>query len=628
MSERDKYTEWANRKKQEEREKEEKDSFGSSVGVEKTENGKDENISVEAADKGDNLSESGTEGKSEDEGYGGESSFGGNGDISDNGGDEPYSSEDGQEQLKPGEFSERETGTEMFSENMFNGKGNFTGSDDDDGEEEEKIIDPDDDDDYGGDGGTDQVPSDLFGRPATDREDEDDEVGEKKGGDDERGRKNEKVSFAELRNGRKIPRLKKSLVLAICLGGVMGFLVLVNVIAANHKKKQTGFSEGGSSRVERGKVDLSELSRKNDEDARKRVAGERRGEIENDYEYGGIPSYDESRPWDRNGANNNSSSRQYQSQAAVDPDVENERIQRELRAASAPLRKDGGYGESYGNGNAQNQGNAQTSNNPYAMLGTGGISQENRMAQYTELIRAAQGGTGGGTGDKSFNNGSYSPKNTESGNYEYFEDNVIFPGTIIHAVLVSRIDTDYPGPIHARVTENVYDSKTGRNLLIPQGTILQGNYSSASIGIAKVQIAWESMVVNFNGTAYQVSLGGMAGVDKRGRSGIAGTLDDHYFEWLKAAGIISMFTMLNSEIAYQTRNNKSQQVKELIDVNQSLVNQLGDRLMSRALDIQPTVRVANGKAVSVAVNKALVLRPFKAFEAERKYVRRGVGGGR
>jgi type IV secretion system protein VirB10 len=198
---------------------------------------------------------------------------------------------------------------------------------------------------------------------------------------------------------------------------------------------------------------------------------------------------------------------------------------------------------------------------------------------------------------------------------------VIVPGTIIHAVLVSGIDTDYPGPIHARVTENIYDSKTGKNLLIPQGSILQGNYSSSSIGVAKVQIAWESMVVNFDGVAYQVSLGGMAGVDKRGRAGVNGWLDDHYFEWLKAAGIVTLFTMLNSEIAYQTQAQKNSQLRELMDINQGIVNQLGQRVMDRALNIQPSVKVPNGKAVSVSVNTPLSLRPFKAFKAEQKWIR-------
>jgi type IV secretion system protein VirB10 len=130
------------------------------------------------------------------------------------------------------------------------------------------------------------------------------------------------------------------------------------------------------------------------------------------------------------------------------------------------------------------------------------------------------------------------------------------------------------------------------------------------------------MVVNYDGVAYQTALGGMAGVDKRGRAGIAGTLDDHYFEWLKAAGVISLFTMLNSEIAYQTQGQTSAQMRELMDINQGVVNRIGDRLIERALDIQPTVRVRNGTAVSVSVNTVVNLRPFPAIRAEEKWIRK------
>jgi type IV secretion system protein VirB10 len=218
--------------------------------------------------------------------------------------------------------------------------------------------------------------------------------------------------------------------------------------------------------------------------------------------------------------------------------------------------------------------------------------------------------------------GRYNPENPPRGSASnYLNDDCLFPGTIIHAILVSRIDTDYPGPIHARVTENVYDSMTGKNLLIPQGTILQGNYSSSSIGVSKVQIAWESMVISYGGVAYQTMLGGMAGVDKRGRAGIAGTLDDHYFEWLKAAGIITFFSILNSEVMHQTQG-ASPQVREMMDINQGIVNRISDRLIERALDIQPTVRVANGAPVSVSVNTIVNLKPFPAVKAEEKWVRK------
>jgi len=58
-----------------------------------------------------------------------------------------------------------------------------------------------------------------------------------------------------------------------------------------------------------------------------------------------------------------------------------------------------------------------------------------------------------------------------------------------------------------------------------------------------------------------------------------------------------------------------------MDVNQGIVNQLGNRIMDRALNIQPSVKVPNGKAVSVSVNVPLSLRPFKAFKAEQKWIR-------
>jgi type IV secretory pathway VirB10-like protein len=114
----------------------------------------------------------------------------------------------------------------------------------------------------------------------------------------------------------------------------------------------------------------------------------------------------------------------------------------------------------------------------------------------------------------------------------------------------------------------------------------------------------------------------MAGVDKRGRAGISGTLDDHYFEWLKAAGIISLFSIFNSELMYQTQGITSPQIRELMDINQGIVNKVGDMLMERALNIQPTVRVSNGTPVSVSVNTIVYLRPFPAAKAEERWVRK------
>jgi type IV secretory pathway VirB10-like protein len=63
-------------------------------------------------------------------------------------------------------------------------------------------------------------------------------------------------------------------------------------------------------------------------------------------------------------------------------------------------------------------------------------------------------------------------------------------------------------------------------------------------------------------------------------------------------------------------------MRELIDINQGVVNRIGDRLIERALDIQPTVRVKNGTAVSVSVNTVINLRPFPEIKAEEKWTRK------
>lgn len=56
--------------------------------------------------------------------------------------------------------------------------------------------------------------------------------------------------------------------------------------------------------------------------------------------------------------------------------------------------------------------------------------------------------------------------------------NIVQAGSIIPAALITGVRSDLPGQITAQVTQNVYDSPTGRILLIPQGARLIGEYDS------------------------------------------------------------------------------------------------------------------------------------------------------
>jgi type F conjugative transfer system protein TrbI len=71
----------------------------------------------------------------------------------------------------------------------------------------------------------------------------------------------------------------------------------------------------------------------------------------------------------------------------------------------------------------------------------------------------------------------------------------ITAGNVIPALLVSGIDSDLPGPIVAQVRESVFDTATGRYMLIPQGSKLLGSYQNASAyGQQRVQIAWQRLI--------------------------------------------------------------------------------------------------------------------------------------
>jgi type IV secretion system protein VirB10 len=483
------------------------------------------------------------------------------------------------------------------------------------------------------DGMVEQVSSDLFGlfeageandtnvTNTTNEIDITDEKQDEKDNDPDNDEDIEerikKTSFVKLRDGKKVPRLKKNMVLAMIVGGIFAFLFVINIFLQKSDEKKQYFEEYGNYVSTGNDFQIDDIMRKSrftdDDDIESIESAE--------FYLRTPPSYE---PVIANKAIPSSTGPVQQGYNPAGTNYSDS----EQMAIKAQIGKEGGYG--FAPIPASYSYQDQTDYFNYRMEGQIPSRDEYTRQRIDELAKLTQiNGNDGQINADRVNNGQYSEAgkysqvNTQAGSgLVYFDDNCLFPGTIIHAILVSRIDTDYPGPIHARVTENVYDSMTGKKLLIPQGSILQGSYSSSSVGVSKVQIAWESMVVNYAGIAYQVSLGGMAGVDKRGRSGISGMLDDHYFEWLKAAGIVTLFTMLNSEIAYQTAGQTNQQLRELMDINQGIVGSIGNRLMERAMNIQPTVRVANGTSVSVSVNTPLTLRAFPAIQAEEKYIRR------
>jgi len=203
-------------------------------------------------------------------------------------------------------------------------------------------------------------------------------------------------------------------------------------------------------------------------------------------------------------------------------------------------------------------------------------------------------------------------------NGQYIGANAVWIGTIIPGILETAINTDLPGNVLARVTQNIYDSKSGRNLLIPQGTILIARYnSSISYAQKRIQIVWDTMI---RPDGFQIDLEGAGGVDRSGMSGQPAKFHENWFEYLKAAGIITLFSYANAKMTETAAKYTSEEsASNLAASNADFVGELGGRLASRATNIQPTLTVENGTLINIMLNKNLYLPPVAGYPASQKY---------
>jgi type IV secretion system protein VirB10 len=184
-------------------------------------------------------------------------------------------------------------------------------------------------------------------------------------------------------------------------------------------------------------------------------------------------------------------------------------------------------------------------------------------------------------------------------------------GTIIPAALITGIRSDLPGQITAQVTENVYDSQSGRFLLVPQGTRLIGIYDSqVSFGQSRVLLVWTRLIMP-NGRS--IVLERQPGTDTAGYAGLEDEVDNHWGALFKAA-LLSTLLGVGSELGAgsdsSTGNNGGLIQALRLGASDSL-NQTGQKIVQRNLNIQPTLTIRPGFPVRVIVNRDLLLEPYK-----------------
>ncbi len=183
--------------------------------------------------------------------------------------------------------------------------------------------------------------------------------------------------------------------------------------------------------------------------------------------------------------------------------------------------------------------------------------------------------------------------------------NVLQAGAVISAALITGIRSDLPGQITAQVTENVYDSPTGKILLVPQGTRVIGQYDSGvGFGQRRVLLVWNRMIFP-NGRS--IVLERQPGADAEGYAGLEDGVDYHWGELFKAA---ALSTLLSVGAESGSSSGESDIVRALRNGASNSISQTGQQIVQRQLNIAPTLTIRPGFSVRVMVTRDLVLEPY------------------
>lgn len=179
-------------------------------------------------------------------------------------------------------------------------------------------------------------------------------------------------------------------------------------------------------------------------------------------------------------------------------------------------------------------------------------------------------------------------------------------GSVISAALITGLRSDLPGLVTAQVTAQVFDSPTGRILLIPQGSRLVGSYDSVvAFGQKRALVVWQRIILP-DGSSVRID--NVPATDTAGYAGLSDKVDVHTWQLLK--GVV-LSTLLGAGTDLSFGNGESDLVRAIRESAQQSGSRAGSQIVTKNLNVQPTIQVRPGWPLRVVVHKDIVLRPWR-----------------
>ncbi|WP_299656955.1 TrbI/VirB10 family protein [uncultured Tateyamaria sp.] len=181
---------------------------------------------------------------------------------------------------------------------------------------------------------------------------------------------------------------------------------------------------------------------------------------------------------------------------------------------------------------------------------------------------------------------------------------ILQAGTVIPAALITGLHSDLPGQISAQVTSNVFDSPSGRYLLIPQGARLLGEYDSRiASGQSRLLLVWTRLILP---DGRSIVLERAPGTDGTGASGLQDRVNYHWGRVFLAAGLATILN-LGLESGAETEDDVARAIREAA---QDTIGRTGDEIVRQQLAVPPTLTIRPGFPVRVMVTRDLILEPL------------------
>ncbi len=182
----------------------------------------------------------------------------------------------------------------------------------------------------------------------------------------------------------------------------------------------------------------------------------------------------------------------------------------------------------------------------------------------------------------------------------------LMAGSVIAASLITGLNSDLPGLVVAQITENIFDTVSGKTLLIPQGSRLIGSYDSVvAFGQSRALLVWHRIVMP-DGSS--IVIDNLPATDAAGYAGVADEGD--YHTWALVKGV-ALATLLGVGTELGFGSEESDLLRAIRQSTQQNVSQAGQRLIEKNLNIQPTITVRPGWPIRVIVQKDLILRAYR-----------------